>query len=410
MSLGIVLLLLLVTHTSFVDRFLRVLFGYVSYVVVVILLVNGLWLIGFSHPGSSRKERLYGSILGLLSCSWIVGTAELLSLEGMDGLYEYISTYSGILGSLPYHGLKRLMSAGTSIFFSVVLVSLLCSYFFHEPVVEFLRHAARLNGTESTPQTARCDRKDRIIPSANLTSNDRTTFGLEQFISMVQHTNSNRFEYSVGRDSKDNLVSVPIGNLLIAGLPGGGKTSLVHAVVISLVFRYSPSDVHVCFIGGKPGEFSSYEGLPHLHRPVEEGYVGQRYTLSDIERELIMRGRTDNADLPILVCVLDEVLDLDVKRFAKLMNLAKSRGIFFVMTVGYPVGQFVAPQLRKFFTDRIALRSNSRRNGRFFLDVDGAEVLPFRTKCLVKDRAGIKETTLPLLGKGMDDLKGILRI
>lgn len=51
---------------------------------------------------------------------------------------------------------------------------------------------------------------------------------------------------------------------MLAGMPGAGKSTLYHVMILGLAVRYSPDDLRMYLIDGKFGvEFRCYETLPH---------------------------------------------------------------------------------------------------------------------------------------------------
>ena len=109
-----------------------------------------------------------------------------------------------------------------------------------------------------------------------------------------------------------NIVSAPIGRLggsgalclsfdsqlsssaLIAGRPGSGKTSLLHAFVTSLAMLYSPSELELYLLDFKEGvEFMTYvtERLPHARVvAVEAEREFGVAVLNSLQSELERRG------------------------------------------------------------------------------------------------------------------------
>lgn len=57
-------------------------------------------------------------------------------------------------------------------------------------------------------------------------------------------------------------------HVLIAGATGSGKSYLLHALIVSLLYRRSPEELQFMFIDPKRVELTQYNGIPHLLRPV----------------------------------------------------------------------------------------------------------------------------------------------
>ena len=63
-----------------------------------------------------------------------------------------------------------------------------------------------------------------------------------------------------------DLASVP--HLLIAGSTGSGKSVGINAMICSIIYRLTPSEVKFIMIDPKMLELSIYDGIPHLISPV----------------------------------------------------------------------------------------------------------------------------------------------
>ena len=57
-------------------------------------------------------------------------------------------------------------------------------------------------------------------------------------------------------------------HLLIAGTTGSGKSVGINAMILSLLFKFKPSECKLILIDPKMLELSIYENIPHLLSPV----------------------------------------------------------------------------------------------------------------------------------------------
>ena len=76
---------------------------------------------------------------------------------------------------------------------------------------------------------------------------------------------------AIGKDTYGDPVVVDIASmphLLIAGATGTGKSVCINTLLISMLYRASPSELQLILIDPKILELSIYEGIPHLKVPV----------------------------------------------------------------------------------------------------------------------------------------------
>ncbi|MDP3771354.1 MAG: DNA translocase FtsK 4TM domain-containing protein, partial [bacterium] len=57
-------------------------------------------------------------------------------------------------------------------------------------------------------------------------------------------------------------------HLLVAGATGSGKSVMLNAIIISLLYGYGPDDLRLLLVDPKRVEFPIYNGIPHLLTPV----------------------------------------------------------------------------------------------------------------------------------------------
>ncbi|MBA7791497.1 hypothetical protein HV144_18105 [Citrobacter freundii] len=75
----------------------------------------------------------------------------------------------------------------------------------------------------------------------------------------------------LGEDILGNPVSVDLSrmpHLLIAGTVCSGKSVLIHAMMISLLYKSTPADVRLLMVDTQQLELTSYDDIPHLLSPV----------------------------------------------------------------------------------------------------------------------------------------------
>ncbi len=80
---------------------------------------------------------------------------------------------------------------------------------------------------------------------------------------------TDRISAPAGRAGARDVLAVSfdsrkLASALVVGAPGMGKTTLLHATILSLALHYSPDELELYLLDSKQGvEFKAYESLPH---------------------------------------------------------------------------------------------------------------------------------------------------
>ncbi len=222
--------------------------------------------------------------------------------------------------------------------------------------------------------------------------------------------------FALGRDVMGepifaNIEKMP--HLLIAGATGSGKSVSIHSLIVSLLYKNSPSSLRMIMIDPKRVELSMYEGIPHLISPViteaKKSVAVFRWAISEMERryELLQhagsrdiksynanarqqggqgsKGESLPADrqaLPYIVMVVDELADLMTSygrevegSIVRLAQMARATGIHLVLSTQRPSVEVITGLIKANITTRIALQVASQIDSRTILDTAGAEKL-----------------------------------
>jgi S-DNA-T family DNA segregation ATPase FtsK/SpoIIIE len=227
-----------------------------------------------------------------------------------------------------------------------------------------------------------------------------------------------RLTVSIGKDIYGDPVFADMAkmpHLLIAGTTGSGKSSLMHVLINSLIYKNSPYDLKFIMIDPKKVEFALYNNLPHLYTPVIKDPKKAIQTLNWLVQEMDRRYQIledvgkqninayqayvkdkyekvatrggDNKEklpekLPFIVLVIDELADFMMKYpkemesgIVKLAQMSRAVGIHLILATQRPSTNIITGVIKGNIPSRVALRVASQVDSRVIIDQGGAEKL-----------------------------------
>jgi len=265
----------------------------------------------------------------------------------------------------------------------------------------------------------------------------RETVFLRQIIeSEAYQSSDSKITLALGKDIGGSpfvtdLARMP--HLLVAGATGTGKSVSINAMILSILFKCTPQDVHFIMIDPKMLELTVYEDIPHLLVPVVTDpkkaaaalfwamdEMDRRYRLMrdkgarnidnynrTLEREGTVKksvieltepqsaeedtdvgGSLDqdaplvHEKLPRIVIIIDELADLmltvgrDIEEYiTRLAQKARAAGIHLILATQRPSVDVITGLIKANFPARISFQVTSRVDSRTILDSIGAEKL-----------------------------------
>ena len=208
-----------------------------------------------------------------------------------------------------------------------------------------------------------------------------------------------------GRDIAGDITIGDIAampHMLIAGTTGSGKSVCVNAIIISLLYRFSPRELRMIMIDPKMVELVVYNGIPHLLVPLvtdprkAAGALGwavnemlRRYSLfsehgtRDIKSYNRLAETEDGLEpLPHTVIIIDELSDLMMAApnevedaICRLAQMARAAGMYLIIATQRPSVDVVTGLIKANIPSRIALTVSSQVDSRTIIDTAGAEKL-----------------------------------
>lgn len=267
----------------------------------------------------------------------------------------------------------------------------------------------------------------------------KSVIGLElpnanrEVVRLREILSSQAYEYAqsplalaLGKDIAGHPVIVDLSkmpHLLVAGTTGSGKSVCLNALLLSLLYKYSPKDVRMILIDPKMLELSVYDDIPHLLTPVvtdmKEAANALRWCVAEMERRYklmvtlgvrnisgynhrIREAKSNGTplldplwqddgngnepgelqELPCIVVLADEYADMIMvvgkkveELIARIAQKARAAGIHLILATQRPSVDVITGLIKANIPTRIAFQVSSKIDSRTILDQSGAEQL-----------------------------------
>ena len=202
----------------------------------------------------------------------------------------------------------------------------------------------------------------------------------------------------VGVPQVRDLAKMP--HLLIAGATGSGKSVMVNAIITSLLFARTPSELRMLLVDPKRVELTNYNDLPHLlHDVITDadvaaamlkmavGEMEERYQTFAAARARNIEGynasrSTEEEKMYSIVIIIDELADLMMQdgreteeSIVRIAQKARATGIHLILATQRPSVNVVTGLIKANIPSRIAFSMASQIDSRTVLDAPGAEDL-----------------------------------
>nr|WP_285851279.1 DNA translocase FtsK [Sporosarcina aquimarina] len=198
-----------------------------------------------------------------------------------------------------------------------------------------------------------------------------------------------------------DLRKMPHG--MIAGATGSGKSVCINSILVSLLYKASPTELKMMLIDPKMVELAPFNGIPHLISPVitdvKAATAALKWAVDEMERryELFAHAGARNIErynqmaeanrqfaqkMPYLLIVIDELADLmmvapnDVEvSISRIAQKARACGIHLIIATQRPSVDVITGIIKANIPTRIAFAVSSQIDSRTIIDSAGAERL-----------------------------------
>lgn len=217
-----------------------------------------------------------------------------------------------------------------------------------------------------------------------------------------------------GRPVVADLAKMP--HLLVAGTTGSGKSVMSNTLILSLLYRNSPSDLKMIMIDPKQVEMSQYEDIPHLLTPiitsVEKSMSAMKWAVNEMERRYSLMAKEkvkkiddynakmakggkvaikdadgneqeyDGGKMPFIVIIVDEMADLMMQAgkdlealIVRIAQKGRAAGIHLVLATQSPKVQVITGLIKSNVPARITFKVTNFTESSVALGMSGAEKL-----------------------------------
>jgi len=238
-----------------------------------------------------------------------------------------------------------------------------------------------------------------------------------------------------------DLAAMP--HLLVAGTTGSGKSVGLNAILLSLLYRFTPAECRMILIDPKVLELKSYDDIPHLLAPVvtepHKSVRSLKWAVEEMEKRyrmmseigarnlhgfnervaaaaakgkplkrtvqtgydpetgeaIVEEAELDYEVLPQIVLIVDELADLMVVvgkeievLIQRLSQKSRAAGIHLIMATQRPSVDVITGVIKANLPTRISFNVTSRIDSRTILGEQGAEQLLGKGDMLFKPNTG----------------------
>ncbi len=198
-----------------------------------------------------------------------------------------------------------------------------------------------------------------------------------------------------------DLTKMP--HLLVAGQTASWKSVWMNWFIISMLYKFSPSELKMIMIDPKRVELSIYNGIPHLLTPVitnpDKALNSLKWAVAEMLRRYDLATQVNARNfkeynekvskeekLPYIVMVIDELADLMMSwnkkevenSIARIAQMARAVWMHLIVATQRPSVDVITGLIKANIPSRIAFTVASQIDSRTVIDRSGAEDLLWR--------------------------------
>jgi S-DNA-T family DNA segregation ATPase FtsK/SpoIIIE len=237
--------------------------------------------------------------------------------------------------------------------------------------------------------------------SIDLPRVDRQVASFEKYIQPQTLSPTAPVKIAIGVNLEGQLVEADLSDpntchFLVGGTTGSGKSEFLRSLLLSLLTRYSSSQLKIALVDPKRVTFPEFEEIRWLYLPVVKdsdraielmdrlvAEMEERYQMFEAAgcSDLSSYNQLASQLLPRIVCIFDEYADLMAEKdsrttleqsIKRLGAMARAAGIHLIIATQRPEAKVVTPLIRANLPGRVALRTASEADSKIILGGDRA--------------------------------------
>lgn len=269
-----------------------------------------------------------------------------------------------------------------------------------------------------------------------------STVGLRELLESQEFKNTKAvLPFAVGKNISGETIikSLPkMVHMLVAGSTGSGKSVFLHSILLSLMYKCSPSQLRFILIDPKRVEFTIYSGMPHMMLPnavsnCDKAINALSWAVKEMERrfdtfqtlsvqniedynhcEQVKSG--EYPKIPYIVIVIDELNELMMtgkkeveEKITRLSQLGRASGLHMIIATQRPSADVVTGTIKNNLPTRVAFALQSGIDSRVILDEMGAEKLLGRGDMLMAPYDDNVTSRLQGAFMSMDEVRQVVK-
>lgn len=241
---------------------------------------------------------------------------------------------------------------------------------------------------------------------------------------------------ALGKDISGKIVVADLArmpHMLIAGATGSGKSVCINDIIISMIYKSSPTELKLVLIDPKMVELSVFAPIPHLLIPVvtepKKAASALRWAVNEMTlryKKLSETGARDinrynelmtepEKKLPNLVVIIDELADLMMvapdeveDSICRIAQLGRASGVHLIVATQRPSADIITGLIKANIPSRCAFAVSSGIDSRIILDATGAEKLLGRGDMLFHPNGSNKPSRMQCAFVGDEEVEKVV--